>query len=345
MVFAIALLFGATITYSTSGVNAKSIALDLLEHIVGITDCYTIFSFNVSTAPIPLSGHVQTIVRIVFSDNSSKFAALVTFIDGEFWMYTLNLLSGDLKGIEQSLDNCLTTVNSTIHRYQTYFNASYCSEFARMVSIALQTKNLTIEDDNALLKIRYAENSFPPLEQTQVHCFYKINGKFITPFRSVQLSISKNGLVTRLFDSMRLYRVATTEIKVSTEEAIDLAMPYIHAYAQEHQQKVKDINATLEYVSDITSNRGDRFAIYPQWNVFATFDKTNEEGVFGYSILIWADSGQVYHHDPQGSFQDARSNNVYLFWLLATVIAAVVILPSISAYTLNRAKTRRRNGR
>jgi len=317
--------------------------LEFLEKIGALNmDFYRIDSLNTSTVPMPVSGNFQTIVRVVFGNKGNKFAALITFIDGKFWTYKLNLLSGEMEGSEQSLESCLAIARSAINGYQTCLNANYCSKFSQMVSTALTTKSLIIEDDTALLKI-YHEEDLQSLEQTMAQCFYKIDGKFITPYRSVQISLSKTGLVTRLYDGMGLHRVATTDVKISREEAINLAVPYIIAYAKRHQQKVKEINATLEYVSDITSNRGDRFAIYPQWNVFATFDIINEENVFSYSVLMWADNGKVHHDDPQGSIQNSISDSPNLFPLLIAIIIVVFIFPGLGAYTMRRVKIRRKH--
>lgn len=347
IVFTWALLFSVNIVYPTPSFDAESIALKFLEKVAGVnTDSYIVLSFNASTVSIPNSQHFQTNMRIVISDRHNEFEALITLVDGKFWTYRIDLLPGELGEGEASLNECLTAANRAVDQYRVYFNASYCSGFAQTVSTALRTQSLTVENESTLLKINYAENNSTPLEYANIHWFNKINNQFTTPFRSVYISVSKTGLLTRLIDNMALYQVATTDIKVSKEEAINLAMPYIEAYAREYQQEIKTVNAELEYVPDIASHRGDRFAMYPRWNVLTKFDKANEYNVLGYAVLIWADNGEVYHYDPQGFYTpDEASAPSYPLWPFAVAVATIVILSGLSVYTKRQAKIRRRNVR
>lgn len=340
-----ALLVSINIVYSTD-FDAKLMATEFLEKVAGINlDGYTIVSLNASKNRMPDSQHFQTNVRVEISNGQVELAALVTFVDGKFWAYRLDLLSGDLGGTEQSLNESLNVISGAMDGYQINFDAGYCSGFAQMVSTALQTQSRIVEDQEALLSIHYAENGSTPLERTQVQRSQKIDGQFVSPFRSVQVSVSKTGLLTRLTDNMRLYWVATTEIKTSKEKAIEIATPLIEAYALKHQQKINAVDATLEYVTDITSDRGDRFAMYPQWTVMATFDKTNNESVFGYAVLLWADNGKVYHFGPQG-FISNEGASTYPMWPFAVAIAIIVlVLSSVGTYKQRRAKIWRRSRR
>jgi hypothetical protein len=214
-----------------------------------------------------------------------------------------------------------------------------------MITEALQTQRLQIENEKALLKIQYAENESTPIEFTRIQFFQKINSQFISSFKSITVSISITGLLTRLADNIGLYRIATTDINISKEEAIKIAMREVQPYASQHQQNIIAVNATLEYVRDITSNCGDSFTIYPQWNVFATFDKINEENVIGYAVLIWADNGKVYHSHPQGLYSPSQSNSTYPPWLPAVATAAIFAALSGLVYTKHyQTKSRRKGG-
>jgi hypothetical protein len=324
--FLIVLCINSKTAYSTSSFDAKSVALEFLEQIAGINmNSFTIVSINASTNKMPDLQHYETNVRIVIKDTQRQFAALIAFIDTKFWSYRLDLLSGELGTIEQSLDDSLVLLNRTIGEYSTYFNRSYSSEFTQMIWEALQTSNYTLEDDKSLLKIQHAENVCTTLEYTRVQWFQKINGRFTSSFRSSDASVSKTGLLTRLTDNMALYWVATTYASISKEKAIEIAMPIIQNYARKHDQEIVAVNATFAYVTDIESNRGDSFALFPQWNVLGTFDKIDEQSVSKYAVSIWADNGQAYHSNPQGLYFPNEISSSPLWPFAMAIIALLAI--------------------
>jgi hypothetical protein len=86
---------------------------------------------------------------------------------------------------------------------------------------------------------------------------------------------------------------------VTKEEAISLAMTYIEPYARENNRTIESINATLWYVSDYKGSRGNSSQVYPEWEVSAKFDGLKDY-VFGYSVLVWADNGEIRSAGPQG---------------------------------------------
>jgi len=301
-------------------------ALKFLERVARITpeENYFAISLDKSSGRVPDSQHFQTSIKVVFSDGLNKFETLTTFVKERFWMYCLYPLSYDYEN-ELTLEDCLIIANQSIIEYGANFNAKYCDTFAQMLSIALQTQSLIVENNNYLLKIKSTESCSTIWEKThcvQIQLFEKINEQFVTPFRSIYISISKSGLVTEFVDHLGVYTVATTSINVSEQEAINIATSYIKAYAQKHQQEIKEINAKCEFIKDISCSRGDSFIIYPHWHIMAMFDKTNEENVCGYSVMIWADNGKVYHHGPQGYYLPKEKNDIassLMLLLLATI--------------------------
>jgi hypothetical protein len=108
-------------------------------------------------------------------------------------------------------------------------------------------------------------------------------------------------------------------------QARDIAMPLIQKYATDTNRVVKSVNATFYPNSrDISGARSGNpnpfqpvpnpqsLPSYPEWQVEAFFEPTNDsyapghkpstaEGwIYGYSVLIWADNGQIRDATPQG---------------------------------------------
>ena len=331
--------FAMQISYCS---DAESVALEFLENVVGIDmNSYNVISFNASGTTLLDSNHSQTNIRIVIGDGHKTFDILITLADGRVWMYRLDLLSGELEDEETGLNNCLTVAKGAINGYQRYFNAVHCGGFDKMVSTALQTNSSKVENENVILDIYCAEDSASSSEHVRLCWFEKIAGQFTIPHRSVSISISKAGMVTRFTDNLGLYQVATTNIDISKEQAIKIATSCIEEYAFENKRKVKAIEATFEYVSDITSSRGSRFLIYPQWKVLAGFDDLDRNYAYAYGVMIWADNGEIYNRGPQGSYRSMEmSTPLFSLWPFAVVIVALALLFGLVSLARHRIRVR-----
>jgi hypothetical protein len=319
LIFALTLLLAAQAAYSKS--DNETLASEFLEQVAGVEmSAYTVISFDASRARMPDSEHYETDMRLVLGDSNCEFEALITYVDGRFWSYRLDMLQGELAN-ETSTDGCLARASRAVTEYQSRFNASYCNGFAQMIPTSLQAPEFTAEKDSIILNINCRNDTAKSAESVYLSWSEKISGRFITPTRSVTMSVSKTGIVTRLVDNMAVYQIASESVSLAEQEAIALASQHVEAYANRNDQKVKAINATLDFASDITSSRGDRFLLYPRWTILATFDKANTENVFGYAVMIWADTGAIYHEGPQGSYAPAEGNDFsYLAWPLGTAI-------------------------
>lgn len=334
--------------YSEPTPDYKCIALDFLGHVLEIDISeYAVSTFRSSETAIPGSVRRQTNVRVELNNSVSTFVCVMTFIDGRFWFYRADTAFGSISRVEQASDDCLAIVKKTIKQYQEHFNATYCSEFVQMLDSYLQThgastENATLENANAVMTIDRRSDESADSVRNRIDWFYKINNEFKIPFRSIQIVTTGAGLITRLTDNIGVYNVVTTNIALSKDEAIEIARPYIESYARQYNQAIREINATLGFVGDVASKRGDKFSVYPQWAVMGTYDKVNGENVVGYAVMLWADNGVVHHHGPQGSLaQNMNSESMKLLLILGI---AAVIIAMLSASSVMAQRRRRFRG-
>lgn len=333
------LIIGVISAFASSDTYTTTVTQKFLEYAAKFDmKTYTLTSCNSTKCLMPFAQsypHYQTFIKATFSSSESYFEALITLIDNKIWSYTLENLPPETVAL--TLADSLTIAKNAVDGYRTAFNANHAGEFSQMISTAIQTGNSKIENASGILEISYGESN-APAEFTCLRWLQKINGQFTTLSRSITISLSKTGLVTRFIDNINHYQIGATNIKTSKEEAIDIATPYFQEYASEHGQSIKKVNATFEFISDISSSRGDIFKVYPHWNIFATFDKRNEECVYGYAVMIWADNGQVYHHDPQASYYDEEAGIDPLFWVLLATVTIYPAVLSSSVYVKRRCK-------
>lgn len=316
----------------------RSQVLAFLEHVAGF-DMNEVqeISFNVTHGVIEgLNSVPHTGVSGRVTYRNTNYTLAMIFEEEQFWYFQMNPFSINQTGPKVSLNDCLTIAENAITNYQAFFNASHCSGFAQMIPDTMQLSNFTAEEGNRVLEI-YCSGSANQFTDVTLRWFEKVDGSKINSMSTV-IEISETGVVVSFVDNLSKYKVATTEVSVSETEAINTAMPYIESYAEERNRRIGPVEATFEYSVDVMAHRGDPHSIYSMWYVFGYFESSNEDHIVAYGVMLWADTGEVYHHGAQGFFDDSPQDiPLYIF----IVIAAVVV--SLFSVGLVLLKRRRKN--
>ena len=114
---------------------------------------------------------------------------------------------------------------------------------------------------------------------------------------------SRDGVVSVFINSISVDQIATTEIKVSREGALSIAMKYIERYAKKRGVNVVNISISLEFSKDYDGPRGGGpLMLYPAWTVYAKFDRLICCYVFGHAASMRADTGEFYYAAAQGYY-------------------------------------------
>jgi hypothetical protein len=332
IVFLLALLLRTGLIQATSN-SHEGLASEFLRDVAGFNmDSYSIASFYETTARMPDSQHYLTVMNAEITGNNTQFEAHIDLIDGRMWTYDL---SGNFSAGELNDSELLIAANNHLNAYQTFSEASFCSGLIELLSTAIQTQTSTVENENFSLRISNSGGA------VTVDYSRKVNG-YTLPGDCFAIHVSKNGLLGSLLDNT-MYCIATTVINVTRDEAIALAMPNATATANKFGQTIAVTNATLVYVRDLWSVRGDDFAMYPEWSISFTFDKGNNESVSEYDVSIWADNGQVYYSQPQGYYAPSNAGpGAGASWqVLAFAAGLFVLFPLAVIFARRRARTGR----
>jgi hypothetical protein len=347
LAFSVQSAYCATDTTSAgAAAYAQSQASTFLKQVAGFDMTnYTIISFNTTTPAMLNSQTPQTIVSAIVSDGRQNYSLAMALVQGKVWFYDLTPLTSISVNTQMSIDNRLGLASKAIDQYQLLFNASYCSGFAQLVPASVTVQNVTISsaNTNTLLNIN-SDTSTAKSESTSFSWFKPVDGAVI-PQMSTTMIISNTGLVTSFYDNLAVYNIANVKASVSKEAAITIAKPYIEKYANDNSQTVNSIDVTLTYTVDANASRGDGNTIYPQWQVFAQLDGSNQFNITQYAVMIWADNGVAYHYGPQGNYQTITTNtsSFALYPVIVTVAlvaAAGTILHMRHRIKIQQPKTR-----
>lgn len=264
------------------------------------------------------------------------------------WYIFTERLSSNLSSGGETLNESLLRAKQIAEAYRDMFNLTYCDELPSLILTALQNGSQNVEDQNALLSI-----SHDVAGEMILDWYKKIGGEYTNQLQSIGMTISKNGLLTAFVDNLADYHVATTSIGTA-QEALNISTPIAQAYANQHGQRIVSANATLDWMADSEHKRGvDDYAIYPVWNVFTKFDKTNDEQVDAYSATLWADNGQIAYSSPEGSRLgtpkvDATTKGNDGSFLEQSMIAALIVVlgfAGLATYLRHKTDTRHKGGR
>jgi len=90
---------------------------------------------------------------------------------------------------------------------------------------------------------------------------------------------------------------------ISSTQAYRIAIPYIREYARENGRLILAIDVTFWNSSrDLAGQRGNNSLSYPEWEVSAGFltNPFDPWPIYGYSVLVWADTGEIRGKGVQG---------------------------------------------
>jgi hypothetical protein len=340
-------IYRHSVECSASTTNLQSVALQFLEQVAGFNT--SDYQMNASSLSEPEwmwgAHHFGNSVTADIINSRGESKAFLHFIDGTFWYFQLDSSSWENFGTnELSFDDLLKTLIKVVNGYQAFFNASYCSDFAQLASSALQTQKLSVENRDFSLQIQRGSSALP--RGIYATCYSKIDGENTSNFRSMQVGISKTGVATDIVDGMMIYYVATTNVTVSEEQALDMAEPYIQAFAKKNQREVTAITTAFRYERDGSEERGDTLAIYPEWTVSALYNQvsvynTSEGYAYGYSVVIWADNGGFAVNEPAYGWPPTTNGNVGLLFLLIPAVIIMIFVLASGLYLYDRRKTKK----
>ena len=182
-------------------------------------------------------------------------------------------------------------VKSFLEKYQTYTNIDSTDMIAMLDNVDI-TKDSTKTIGNTKLTISNIDQY--GVELTSFKWAYTVNG---ADYTSLQVSFQKNGIFYSLRDDRRVYSIGDTTVNVSSEQAIDIAMKYIETYSYDmpNNYTVSGFNVTQDRTTtELVAFPMDFTELRPYWNVKLYLNQTYPGSVKGFSISIWANSGELF---------------------------------------------------
>jgi hypothetical protein len=183
----------------------------------------------------------------------------------------------------------LDVAKDILERYQTYSRASHLETMRNMLETVDGIRGFETVWSNVKLIISTESNT------VKIRFEYTADDVDFQA-KSVELIFDNYGFLQSLSDDWTLYKVGSTEVNISKEEAINIAIEYAKDYSWIANGEVVS-NFTLDEGGASAElyphSREDPLALIPYWYVTIDLDRVYPDRVESLAVGLWADTGEV----------------------------------------------------
>jgi hypothetical protein len=282
-------------------ITAQEKALTILNDAVGLDTAKYTKNLELNPPDLYFETLPQESLKYAFESNESKLEVICAFVSENLRSMSVYILDGSPIVIHPAT-NTLEMAKVFISKYQTYSGASYYGMLRPMLDSVEADKNVTETSGNAKLEVTVNGNS------ASFRWTYTFNG-VEAPSKCVALRFEQ-GFLKYFIDTWSLYKIGSTDINLSREEAVEIAIDRAKNFSWNVSMggdnppvEVTEFNitgvskTTLDfgnYISKKDARGGDPLTLYPGWHIKLYFDKLYPGNVYGVDVGIWADTGEAH---------------------------------------------------
>ncbi|MCJ7614046.1 winged helix-turn-helix domain-containing protein [Candidatus Bathyarchaeota archaeon] len=265
--------------------------LSFLKDVIhlDITKYHSTLASNTVEYRNDLGGIVEELFKYTLAYDGSKVDVTLRFRNNELSRFYLYVLEGAPVYSELQPTNVLDVSKGIIERYSEYSGASYLEDIKNLLEPVNETGDFETTSGNVKI-IKSTEGN-----KVKIQCLYTENSIDFQS-KSVVLSFDTYGFLEGLNDDWSIFNVSSTEVNISKEEAITIAMEYAKSYSWT-VNGVTINNFTI--VSDPSTaelwphSREEPLDLIPYWYVTLHLDRVYPERVDRLAVGLWADTGEV----------------------------------------------------
>jgi len=246
-------------------------------------------------------GLAEEVVRYdLDGGNESNLYITCRFRENMLHSCSLQVRKGSPIFAEPQPTNLLDAAKGFLERYQAYSGASYTQEMRNMLDKVDETKEVTVTSGNIKLTTSNQEIQNDPtaeaIECTSFEWTYTVNG-VDTPQNVVRVTFEE-GVFKSFGNNWNLYKIGSSEVNVSREEAINLARNAAEDYTLQiylGDNTLTDVEFNLADEparAELFMYPRETLTVYPFWRIELYFDKYYYSA-YGIQVGIWADTGEI----------------------------------------------------
>jgi hypothetical protein len=234
-------------------------------------------------------GIVEEIWKYSLTYEGSKLDVTLRFRNNTLSSYYLHVIEGTPYYSQLQPNNILDSAKALLERYQTYSRASYLETMRNMLETVDSIGDSETKSGNVKLIIS--------TEVTDVRIqFVYTSDNVDFQAKSVELIFDNYGFLQSLSDDWTHFKAGSTEVNISKEEAINIAIEY----AKNHSWTANgEVISNFTLVEESASadlwphSREDPLVLIPYWYVEIYLDRIYPDRVDRLAVGLWADTGEV----------------------------------------------------
>ena len=275
--------------WSTSSDKGVKIIRDVVQ--IDVSKYQTTLLSDTVEDRSDLGGVVEEILKYSLINSESKIDLVLRFRNDHFSLYQYSLIEGvPLYApiyVQPQPTDILEATRGLIERYKSVTNDPYLDEMSRLLASANKTSNeLTLGNT----KLRITING----DNAEVLLLYTANGVDFSA-KSLRLVFQKH-VLQELSDDWSLYKVGSTQVTVSKDQAIQIARNAAKNFEWNASGvQVSNFAVLQEPVSAVffPHPRTESLTLVPYWYITLYLDREYPGGVNSITVGVWADTGAV----------------------------------------------------
>jgi hypothetical protein len=233
-------------------------------------------------------GIVEELVGYSLTYEGSKLDVTLTFRDTTLSSYYLHVNEGTPYYSLQP-NNVLDSAKDLLERYQTYSGASHLDVMRNLLDTVNTTENYEATSGNVKLIIT------TEVSEVKIQFVYTSDNVDFQS-KAVVLLFDNYGFLQSLSDDWSLFTAGSTEVNISKEEAIGIAVGCAKNFSWTVNGEVIS-NFTLVEESATAElwphSRDDPVVLVPYWYIKIPLDRVYPDRVDHIAVGLWADTGEV----------------------------------------------------
>ena len=274
------------LTWSASTDDAITFLQDVIQ--VDTAQYQSTLLSNTVEVRSDLGGVVEEILKYSLANSESQIDVILRFRNRELSRYQMNVFEESPIYAEPQSFSVLDTAKSLLQRLISYNDAAYLRDMSNMLAPISKLEDTEITEGNMKLVISVSGAN------AEIQWLYTENGVDF-PVKSLTLNF-ENGVLKDLTDGWYLFSIGSTEVNVSSEEALEIAKTAVQSFTWEADgTTVSNFNVLDEPVSVVFHPipRGQNLKLIPYWYIILYLDKVYPGGVNRIAVGVWADTGTV----------------------------------------------------
>jgi hypothetical protein len=264
---------------------------------------YNVTFAGMSDSPVDLGALPSKTVKYVFNSSESSFDVLLHFKDGKLTSCTMYIYKGSPL-ITQPATNALNDAKSFLKRYQNYSGSPYSQTLSDPLNSLTELKSMTTVTGNVKLSISIDTT------RTLFIWTYTVDG-FDVQYNSASLGFVK-GYFEGFSDNWNQYQLGSTEVKISKEQAIQIAKSAAYNSTFVVDNRVVTPNYTIRdspVLATLSLQPKADNKLYPLWEFKLSLDRVILGSTGGFQVSLWADTGEVIFVTSMGMFVSPPDEN------------------------------------